>query len=71
MSKQEEIIAMLTFEAAKAKAKNSLDKVHIPVKTKAGFVIASYPKGFSHEADGTVRVVRDGPSAIGYPAHND
>ena len=58
---------MLTFE----KAKNSLDKVHIPVRTKTGIVIASYPKGFSHEADRTVRVDRHGPSAIGHPAHND
>ena len=58
---------MLTFE----KAKNSLDKVHIPVRTKTGIVIASYPKGFSHEANGTVRMGGNGPSAIGYPAHND
>ncbi len=61
---------MLTFEAAKAKAKNSLDKVQIPVKTKAGFVIASYPKGFSHEANRTVRMGGNGPSAIGHSAHN-
>ena len=60
---------MLTFE--KAKAKNSLDKVHIPVRTKTGIVIASYPKGFSHEADRTMRMGGNGPSAIGHPAHND
>jgi hypothetical protein len=61
---------MLTFEAAKAKAKNSLDKVQIPVKTNAGFVIASYPKGFSHEANRTLRMGGDGPSAIGHLANH-